>query len=440
MIKVFTSSKAWQQKEYVIQFLNEHYLSSAIQLELDESVSDWKFTDGEQNEFHWSIPAVFFHDLVDHWMSLKFAPIPLRNGLAHPNSPDVVDDLGTIFYLLSHYSECLQPERDVHNRVSALHSLVVEKNWQNRCVVNECAERFLSELAIHFPKLKWTIPQVTFRITHDVDRPYKYAFEKLSLHLKRGIGSYRFGNSIKKIAIEIGRIVLYPFLKDKVDPFNHFEWILKENRNFKSVPLFYFIPIQAHKEFDSLYDLKEEKMQKIIQLLQDSNALIGCHPNYNSSESNNGIPSNWGTFLQTLSKIEFRRNRQHFLKFDPLDFPEQLQHAQVNEDSSYGWADRTGFRASCSLPYFLFDVKNKRTTSIKEIPLCAMDVTIITSRYMNITNPEKVLNQFTQYLDIVKKHGGIFCVLWHNDTLQYSPYRHVYWKVIKLASHAGKCA
>jgi hypothetical protein len=69
-----------------------------------------------------------------------------------------------------------------------------------------------------------------------------------------------------------------------------------------------------------------------------------------------------------------------------------------------------------------------------------MDVTVITSRYMNITEPEKVLNQFSQYLDLVKSHGGIYCVLWHNDTLQFSPYKNVYWKVIKLASNAGICA
>jgi hypothetical protein len=440
VIKVFTSSKAWQQKEYVIHFLNEHYLSSPMNLEKDENVDGWIFIDSELPKSEWSISAQFFHDLDDHWLSHKFAPITLRNGLAHPSTPDLVDDLGTIFFLLSHYSECLQPEKDVHNRVSAMHSLVVEKNWQNRCVVNECAERFLKQLSLHFSNVKWEMPQVSYRITHDVDRPLKYAFEKPSIHLKRGLGSYRFGNSLKNIIKEIGRISLYPILKDKVDPFNHFKWILRENNNFGSTPLFYWIPIQAHAEFDSLYQLNDKKIQIIFDQLISAHALIGCHPNYNSSETLEGINNNWEEFQKSYSNNEIKRNRQHFLKFDPLNFPEQLQLAQVNEDSSYGWADRTGFRASCSLPYFLFDVKNKRTTKIKEIPLCVMDVTVITSRYMNITEPEKVLNQFSQYLDLVKSHGGIYCVLWHNDTLQFSPYKNVYWKVIKLASNAGICA
>ncbi|MEY3597829.1 MAG: hypothetical protein RL521_251, partial [Bacteroidota bacterium] len=255
-----------------------------------------------------------------------------------------------------------------------------------------------------------------------------------------GLGSYRFGNSLKRIVLEIARVALYPILKDKVDPYNHFEWILKENKNFNSTPLFYWIPIQEHAEFDSMYHLSDDKIQNVLRELKGANAKLGCHPNYNSSNSIDGIQKNWEAFQDILPVNETRKNRQHFLKFDPLNFPEQLALAQVEEDSSYGWADRTGFRASCSLPYYLFDVKSKKSSSIKEIPLCAMDVTVITSRYMNITDPEKVLYQFAQYLEIVKKHGGIYCVLWHNDTLQYSIYKNVYWKVIKLASKAGNCA
>lgn len=411
-----------------------------IQITKDEEVEGWSFKYSEDRGIALELSASFIHDLDQHWLSNKFAPIPLRNGLAHPHQPDIVDDLGTIFYLLSHYAECLQPEKDVHNRVSALHSLVIEKNWHNRCVVNECAERFLNVLSHQFPELVWKMPEASFRITHDVDRPFKYAYEKIGTHFKRGLGSYRFGNSIKRIVLEIARVVLYPILKDKVDPYNHFEWIIKENKNFNSTPLFYWIPKQEHAEFDSLYHLSDEKIQNVLRELKDANAKLGCHPNYNSSNSIDGIQKNWEAFQDILPINETRKNRQHFLKFDPLNFPEQLALAQVDEDSSYGWADRTGFRASCSLPYYLFDVKNKKATSIKEIPLCAMDVTVITSRYMNITDPEKVLNQFAQYLEIVKKHGGIYCVLWHNDTLQYSIYKNVYWKVIKLASKAGNCA
>ncbi len=330
-----------------------------MNLEKDENVDGWIFIDSELPKSEWSISAQFFHDLDDHWLSHKFAPITLRNGLAHPSTPDLVDDLGTIFFLLSHYSECLQPEKDVHNRVSAMHSLVVEKNWQNRCVVNECAERFLKQLSLHFSNVKWEMPQVSYRITHDVDRPLKYAFEKPSIHLKRGLGSYRFGNSLKNIIKEIGRISLYPLLKDKVDPFNHFKWILRENNNFGSTPLFYWIPIQAHAEFDSLYQLNDKKIQIIFDHLISAHALMGCHPNYNSSETLEGINNNWEEFQKSYSNNEIKRNRQHFLKFDPLNFPEQLQLAQVNEDSSYGWQIELVSEHHVPCPIFFLMLKTK---------------------------------------------------------------------------------
>ncbi len=437
VIQVYTSSHAWTQKEYVIQFLNQHFLEHPMILLKDESIEGWKFTDLQAKHIDYS--AQFFHDLDTHWLTNHFIPIPLRNGLAHPQFPEHVDLLGTIFYLLSHYAECIQQEKDIHNRISSMHALVVEKNWHSRCVVNECAQLFLQELQLHFPQLKIKKPDFKFRVTHDVDRPYKYAFEPLMTHVKRGIGSYKFGNTFKRIFIELGRIILYPFLKNKVDPFDHFDWIIKENKNFNSHPFFYWIPIQAHAEYDSKYNLHDPLMKQLIEKLKNQGATMGCHPNYNSSETPDGIKENWIAFSDEMSFENKKHNRQHFLKFNPLTFPEQLERAGVVEDSSFGWADRTGFRASTSLPYYLFDVKNKKSTPILEIPLCVMDVTLITPRYMNITHPESVLKEFAKWLELVKANGGIYCILWHNDTLQYSFYRNVYWKVIKLASKAGNC-
>jgi hypothetical protein len=437
VIQVYTSSLAWAQKEYVIHFLNQHFLEQPWVLLKDESIAGWRFENEMDIRVEYS--ADFFHDLDRHWLTNHFVPVPLRNGLAHPQHPEHVDLLGTIFYLLSHYDECIQPEKDTHNRVSSMHALLVEKNWHSRCVVNECALLFLQELQVHFAELIIQKPEFKFRITHDVDRPYKYAYEPLTVHLKRGIGSYKFGNTLKRIAIELGRIALYPFLKNKVDPFDHFDWIIQENKNFNSHPFFYWIPIQAHPEYDSKYDLQDSKMRSLVYHLKNQGATMGCHPNYNSSEYRNGIEENWKAFSSSIPEESVKHNRQHFLKFDPLTFPEQLELAGVDEDSSYGWADRTGFRASTSLSYYLFDVKNKRSTKILEIPLCVMDVTVITPRYMNIAQPESVLNEFKKWLELVKAHGGVFCILWHNDTLQYSFYRNVYWKVIKLASKAGNC-
>ncbi len=437
-MKLITNSEALVLKQYVVQFLEQHYLSCPIDWSIDEQCKGITFFDNE--EHYITFDDTLLIDLERHWLNPNFVPIPLRNGIAHPTTAAIVDDWATIFYLLSQYSECMQEEKDMHQRISAVHSLVVEKRWHERCLVNECAERILTTIQSKIPTFKWHLPKKAFRISHNVDRPFKYQGERWKVHLKRALGSYRFGNSIKRVSKELMRLALFPIAKDRIDPFNHFQWMINENVNFKSRPIFYFCPITQHPEYDPQYHLADGKIGNIVGLVHSGNGEIGCLSNYASSQSMQGISANWRAFLDQIeSSTSIRKNRQHFQRFHPFNFAEQLMLAGVDEDSSIGFTDRTGWRTSCSLPYYLFDIKNKKISSVLEIPFCAMDQAIITPRYMNIASPEKVMIEMEKRLNDVERYGGVYCVVWHNDTFQYPFYRNTYWKLLKKAAQLGEC-
>jgi hypothetical protein len=321
-----------------------------------------------------------------------------------------------------------------------VHSLVVEKRWHERCLVNECAERILAMIQSKIPDFQWHMPQKSYRISHNIDRPFKYQGENWNVHVKRAIGSYRFGNTFIRVIKELMRLTLFPFLKDGIDPFNHFKWMINENLNFKSRPTFYFCSVAQHSEFDPKYYYTDNRIKNIVELIYSNHGRIGCLSNYTSSQSMQGITTNWKTFKDQFNdKLFNKQNRQHFQRFHPFNFAEQLTLAGVDEDSSIGFTDRTGWRTSCSLPYYLFDIKNKKISSVLEIPFCAMDQAVITPRYMNIASPEKVMIEMEKRLKDVERYGGVYCVVWHNDTFQYPFYRNTYWKLLKKAAQLGEC-
>jgi len=437
-MKLITNSEALILKQYVVQFLEQHYLPSPLDWVIDEECKGIVFFEREGQSI--TFDDTLLHDLDKHWLNPNFVPIPLRNGIAHPSSAAIVDDWATIFYLLSQYSECMQEEKDMHQRISALHSLVVEKRWHERCLVNECAERILTLIQTNIPEFKWHLPKKSYRISHNVERPFKYQSERWKIHVKRALGSYRFGNSLNRVIKELMRLALYPFLKDNIDPFNHIQWMIQENVNFKSKPVFYFCSVTQHLEFDPQYHLTDKKIRGIVDLVLSSNGRMGCLSNYDSSQTMQGITANWKALHdQILVHTGSNLNRQHFQRFHPFNFAEQLMLAGVDEDSSIGFTDRTGWRTSCSLPYYLFDIKNKKISTVLEIPFCAMDQAIITPRYMNIASPEKVMVEMVKRLKDVERYGGVYCVVWHNDTFQYPFYRNTYWKLMKMAAQLGEC-
>lgn len=437
-MQLITNPKALILKQYVAQFLEQHYLSSPLEWVIDENCKGIVFYAGDGRSI--TFDDTLLHDIDKHWLNPNFVPITLRNGIAHPSSASIVDDWATIFYLLSQYSECMQEEKDMHQRISAVHSLVVEKRWHERCLVNECAERILTLIQSNIAEFHWHLPQKTFRISHNIERPFKYQGERWIVNVKRAMGSFRFGNSLGSVLKELMRLATYPFLKDNIDPFNHFKWIMRENVNFKSKSVFYICSVTQHLDFDPQYSLLDKTLENIVDLVYLNDGRIGCLSNYDSSQTMQGIKANWKSLHDLLSvKTGFNMNRQHFQRFNPFNFAEQLMLAGVDEDSSIGFTDRTGWRTSCSLPYYLFDIKNKKISSVLEIPFCAMDQAIITPRYMNIASPEKVMIEMVKRLKDVERYGGVFCVVWHNDTFQYPFYRNTYWKLMKKAAQLGEC-
>jgi hypothetical protein len=143
---------------------------------------------------------------------------------------------------------------------------------------------------------------------------------------------------------------------------------------------------------------------------------IGIHPSF-ASNNDVAILKKEIERLSGILNREVSISRQHFLK---LEFPKtylNLLELGIREDYTLGFADRPGFRAGTSVPFYFFDLDSEQETPLLLHPVTVMDATL--KNYLKL-NPEEGLNLAIQYLETVRTYGGQFMPLWHNESLSES--------------------
>jgi hypothetical protein len=102
-------------------------------------------------------------------------------------------------------------------------------------------------------------------------------------------------------------------------------------------------------------------------------------------------------------------------------------------DSTLGYADQVGFRAGTCIPYRPWLLSLNREAQLVEIPLLAMDCTLVV--YMGLT-PRPSLQLIFDCLARCHSVGGVFTLLWHQKSLIGSLYADIYDKILdRLAGH-----
>jgi hypothetical protein len=77
------------------------------------------------------------------------------------------------------------------------------------------------------------------------------------------------------------------------------------------------------------------------------------------------------------------------------------------------YASQSGFRASLCIPFQWFDLEKNESTSLTIHPSSMMEGTL---RDYNNLSPEKALNTTIELMNEVKKFGGEFISIFHNDS------------------------
>jgi hypothetical protein len=336
------------------------------------------------------------------------------------------DPFAASFYLVSRYEEYLDGEKDKHKRFKADECILQKYGLLKKPVVNIWARMLAEIMKERFPQLLFPEPRFEFLSTIDIDNAWAYAhkgFLRSSGALAKAVSQGNFAEVKNRFRVWMGKE------KDPYDTYSFLDEVFKGNE--KKVR--YFFLLGNYKRYDKNVSWNNRHYQRLIRSIA-SKYPTGIHPSWSSAKKKNiSILADEKKRLEKITGSEVNRSRQHYIK---LKFPRtyrKLLKAGILEDYSMGYPSHTGFRAGICTPFYFYDLKNETATSLMIIPFQVMDVTL--HDYMGLTANE-AMNETENLMLEVKRVGGTFCSIWHNETLNenndWKDYREVFMKMNKL--------
>jgi hypothetical protein len=340
------------------------------------------------------------------------------------------DIFSASFYLVSRYEEYTEEKTDDHNRFPAECSCLVRLGLIARPVVNEWALALLEDLLQTWPDLKAIPRSFNYLSTIDIDQAWKYKNKGLFRNWGGFIGDVVTRDKAKlkeRIAVQ---------LKGEQDPFFNFDWQDEVHEQFET-RVQYFVQVGERGEFDKNVSIDNVSFQQLIKRL-DKRYSVGIHPSYRSNTETHLIQQEKHV-LENVVAHDVHVSRQHFLMHRMPDTYQRLIELGITEEHTLGYSTHAGFRAGIAAPFAFYDLTKDETTSLTLIPFCLMDITPL--HYDSLTVDQTKIF-ITGMLENVKRVGGMFVSLWHNESLSESErwkgWRTVYHHLIAEAHRLNK--
>ena len=321
------------------------------------------------------------------------------------------DILKCIFFLLSGWQEVDNRDVDDFGRFPFLNSVQSRFGFQHIPLVNyyfEILTESINKLIPHIEvKRKLIFKNTGFVLTHDIDKLYKYGFDRFKYELKKIRSSpFRIKSKVilRSIIAAIGRRIN--------DPYFSFNFMLKVNQKCNIKSTYFFLP-KGQRYVDGDYEFDGKELNGLLKKLHDNGDEMQLH---GTVESHTSLKE----FRRILaycssSKIsEATGIRQHRLCYKQGVTDKIQEQVGMRYDASLGFAESEGFRNSFCMPFKLWDFSDDRMRDLWQIPLNVMDVTLFHYRRMDM---KKARVAILDVLNNVRRFGGVFVLLWHNSHL-----------------------
>jgi hypothetical protein len=334
------------------------------------------------------------------------------------------DIFSAIFFMVSRYEEYLPFTPDTHGRFKGAETLAYKNNFLRVPVADVWMNLFKRLLQEKFPSVKLSASCFRAIVTYDIDVAYKFKGRSF----KRSTGSaikdwlkLDFKNIYSRVQ------TLSNKQKDPWDVYDYLRETIVQN-NLDSIFFFLLSDVSKH---DRNLNYKNPLVKKLIDTVK-SFSEIGIHPSYKTSVFPEKIVSEKKR-LEKLAGKRIHKSRQHYLKFIlPVTY-NALIKAGITEDYSMGFSSLPGFRAGTCKPFYFYDLKNEKPTTLKIFPITLMEGSFID--YKN-SQPSRALQDIFELIEAVKNVNGTFISIWHNhtvsETTEYRDWRNVHDKMIQF--------
>jgi len=324
--------------------------------------------------------------------------------------PNENDDAGfdifsAVFFMVSRYEEYLPFEGDEFGRFKAKDSIAFQNDFLHRPIVNIWIDLFAKALKTKFQKLQFQSTSFAAIITYDIDVAYKYK--------GRSFGR-AFGSAVKDVIgfqFKNFKERLQTLLQGRKDPWDVYDDLKQIISNNQLSSVFFFL-LADKSEHDRNLHYENPEMKKLVSYVKTFSG-IGIHPSFHTSSDPEKVLIEKER-LENVSTERITKSRQHYLKFKLPDTYNYLLSAGISEDYSMAFPEQPGFRAGTCKSFNFYDLKNEKVTSLRIFPVTCMDASFV---YYLEKSPERSLMEMLALLKEVKKAGGTFIPIFHNDVI-----------------------
>ena len=153
------------------------------------------------------------------------------------------------------------------------------------------------------------------------------------------------------------------------------------------------------------------RLRNKLRELADKGWEIGLHGSFDSY-ADGELLKREKEILENAIGRPVTKIRQHWLRFSQETLRIQ-EEAGLEEDSTIGFNDQSGFRAGIASAYHPYDFERQRAFAVREVPLFLMDSTLFD---YGTENKQKV-DEILTVLKIAAAFGGTIAVDWHQRVL-----------------------
>lgn len=331
------------------------------------------------------------------------------------------DLFAMVFYFTSRYEEYIPTVTDNHQRFKAENSISFQFNCLQKPFLNQAILDFSIRLNQLFPNLEFKKRNFNFISTIDIDNAFAYSNKGLVRNLAGLV------NDLFKLRLSDVKQRIISILNEQKDPYNTFD-IINQMSDETKTALHYFVLISDYSDYDKNPKFTNSNFQHLLKSLSEKFS-IGLHPSYYS--------------ISKLENIEIEKKRLHDITLKPiksarchflrLNFPETYRSFIKNgitDDYTMIYASQCGFRTGLCMPYKWFDLERNEQTELTIHTSVIMEGTL---RDYNQVNANNALNTSLQLMSEVKKYGGEFISIFHNDsfTKNNSEWVKLYQSILK---------
>jgi hypothetical protein len=325
-----------------------------------------------------------------------------------------IDIVSDIFFMLTRYEEVINTEvynNEKFNRFPASKSLAFKNNFLNRPIVNEHIDliwRWIDSFNLDYTRKKWWgDKEFAACLTHDVDIIQKH---KKFRNILRSSANLIFKQ--RKPLKAIINFANY-FKGYKKDPYYTFDYMINLEKAYGYRSSFYFMS-GGNSEVDNYYDINDKKIINLIKEVENEGCEAGYHCSFNSYNKFEMLKDEKEKINNIVNSKVFGC-RQHYLRFKAPYTWRIQEKAGLLYDTTLSYADAEGFRCGTCFPFRPYDLLENRILDLWEIPLIVMDGSLQNPDYRGYTT-EQGLEETKKLIDTIKKHNGVFTMLYHNSS------------------------